>query len=46
MKFTGISNVSAEEIVYRSGLDSSLAAEACTLEEQTRLWNAFLVSWI
>ena len=39
--FTGISNVSAEEIVYRSGLDSSLAAEACTLEEQTRLWNAF-----
>ena len=24
-----------------SGLDSSLAAEACTLEEQTRLWNAF-----
>ena len=39
--FTGISNVSAEEIVYRSGLDSSLAAEACTSEEQTRLWNAF-----
>ena len=39
--FTGISNVSAEEIVYRSGLDSSLAAEACTLEEETRLWNAF-----
>lgn len=39
--FTGISNVSAEEIVYRSGLDSSLAAEACTLEEQTRLWNTF-----
>ena len=39
--FTGISYVSAEEIVYRSGLDSSLAAEACTLEEQTRLWNAF-----
>ena len=25
--FTGISNVSAEEIVYRSGLDSSLAAK-------------------
>ena len=39
--FTGISNVSAEEIVYRSGLDSSLAAQACTLEEQTRLWDAF-----
>ena len=39
--FTGISNVSAEEIVYRSGLDSSLAAQACTPEDQTRLWNAF-----
>ena len=39
--FTGISNVSAEEIVYRSGLDSSLAGEACSPEELTRLWSAF-----
>ncbi len=39
--FTGISNVSAEEIVYRSGLDSSLAGEACTSDELNRLWDAF-----
>ena len=39
--FTGISNVSAEEIVYRSGLDSSLAGEACSSDELNRLWIAF-----
>lgn len=39
--FTGISNVSAEEIVYRSGLESSLAGEACTKDELDRLWDGF-----
>lgn len=39
--FTGISNVSAEEIVFCSGLDSSLAAEACTETQREKLWQSF-----
>ena len=40
--FTGFSPVMAEELLYRSGLDSSMPASGYTEDELTHLYNNFL----